>query len=386
MGTTPKPDESLASFIIRSAARRRSNLQRFTMMNLGPDIFQGIGEPNAIARFATMTNTSVEELEAISYGPNDSTRRRFKGIPVTAAYFWLWREQRRVCPECLRESLHHRAVWDLSFSTWCLKHRRRLVSSCPACGRKLAWDCNDLNGCPCGSCDLMSVPTDDEEPDPDELQTIAVALGLLGEERHHEDAARVHALMPLRELEPADALEFVCRVGSDLLHPDYNYFGITRFGRGWAAKTSSSRASRPSGPGQIYLWIRGLVPFTATDRQPSRRTCTRANSGNETWSDGWRTSSGKRPLNQGVRGGPPCLLAFDEGRLNTSTDHCDLSFDTPSTTCVYIHTLVDCVLSKLLAVSNVSNPWIVDGIRFPPHKSNGDLPQKSLPWRLSDQR
>ena len=202
-------------------------------MNPGRNIFQGIGQPKAIARIAAITDASVEELEAISYGPYNPIRMRYKGVAIPAAFLWMWRDRRRVCPDCLRESLYQRAAWDLSFSTWCLKHRRRLISSCPTCERTLTWDCDDLNGCPCGSCDLMSIPTDDEQPDPDDLHAIAVALGLLGEERHSHEAARIHALMPLSELQPADALEFVCRLGSDLIHPDYNHFGIARFGKGW---------------------------------------------------------------------------------------------------------------------------------------------------------
>jgi hypothetical protein len=53
---------------------------------------------------------------------------------------------RRVCPECLNESLHHRFWWDLAFLETCPWHERRLVSQC-SCGGKLSWEDGLLTKC-----------------------------------------------------------------------------------------------------------------------------------------------------------------------------------------------------------------------------------------------
>lgn len=39
------------------------------------------------------------------------------------------------CPDCMQESGYHKAHWNNLFSTYCPRHKRALIDSCPACDR-----------------------------------------------------------------------------------------------------------------------------------------------------------------------------------------------------------------------------------------------------------
>ena len=163
--------------------------------------------------------------------PHNARSMRFRGLPIAGPFLRHFRDRRLVCPDCLSESLHHRAVWDLSFFSACPSHRREMVSSCPACDRPLAWNCGELNGCACGRSDLRLVRPNGESPAPEILHAIAAASGLLGDERYQEEATALHRMMPMCELDARDAFEFVCRVGLDITFGGYNAFRLVGFGR-----------------------------------------------------------------------------------------------------------------------------------------------------------
>ncbi len=88
-----------------------------------------------------------------------------------------------------------------------------MVDACPECGRALRWAGNDLTRCRC-SADLTKAP---QVPVAAEmLDGVAAAYGLLGDEQFRVDADAARRLAPLRDLGPAQAFEFLFRVGMDL--------------------------------------------------------------------------------------------------------------------------------------------------------------------------
>lgn len=72
---------------------------------------------------------------------------------------------RRSCPDCLRESFHHRFWWDLAFIDTCPRHQRRLVSHC-SCGQRLSWKDGLLSRCfMCDDGDVAAVPFENADSD-----------------------------------------------------------------------------------------------------------------------------------------------------------------------------------------------------------------------------
>jgi len=54
------------------------------------------------------------------------------------------------CPGCMQEAGYHKAHWNNLFSTFCHRHKRALIDSCPACERSFKWEYFQLEGCQCG--------------------------------------------------------------------------------------------------------------------------------------------------------------------------------------------------------------------------------------------
>lgn len=215
LGTRPKPDESLVSFIFRLAQRRGTPTGSMLAAQAGSTNMRSRPSKEFLSRLAAIADIDVTELRAISYGSWNSTSALFRGVPIHTTLLKGHVAARRVCPKCLTEAPYHRAVWDLSFSSACPTHRGELIDACLNCGNWLGWRGNDLTRCGCSRGDLTrmsAVPVA-----PELLDGLAVAYGLLGDERFVEDARGALSLIPMRDLGPVDALEFIFRLGMDLV-------------------------------------------------------------------------------------------------------------------------------------------------------------------------
>jgi len=85
---------------------------------------------------------------------------------------------RRLCPQCVAESAHHRFWFDLEFVTTCPTHARNLVHTC-SCGHDLSW--SDVRIAKCRHCDggdVTSIPETQVKPDVVEMDRWV--LGRLG--------------------------------------------------------------------------------------------------------------------------------------------------------------------------------------------------------------
>jgi hypothetical protein len=210
----------LVSFVFRLAKRREMPTGWMLAAQAGFSHLTNRPGDEAITRLAVLANVEVDELRAISYGDWDPVRAVFRGLDVPATLLKAHVARRVVCPACLAESAHHRAVWDLSFASACPVHRREMVDACPECGRALRWAGNDLTRCKC-SADLTKAVSASVAPEM--LDGVAAAYGLLsckarcaGDEQFAAAAADARSLAPLRDLGPVHAFEFLYRVGMDL--------------------------------------------------------------------------------------------------------------------------------------------------------------------------
>ncbi len=141
---------------------------------------------------------------------------------------------RRVCPACLLEHRHHRAIWDLMFIAACPVHAVCLVDACRTCGSALRWAGGSLTRCACLS-DLTQVaakPT----PKADLRGTKAVHGLLLGDDRFEKQANHAMSLEPFQDLGPGKIVEFLFRIGLELVAARPKVFSLEQPGElAWEA-------------------------------------------------------------------------------------------------------------------------------------------------------
>lgn len=236
LGVTPYPDESLVGFMFRLARRRRLTSARALMSACGIVNLTNQPSTQQLRALAAITDVDVRQLEAITYGPPNPAVGLFRGIPMPSNMFdCRGTPQRRVCPDCLREAAYHRAVWDLTFISVCPVHRKILVDTCRSCGRPLGWAGADLTRCGyADSGDLTAALADDVSEE--DVRATKAVHGLLRDERFAADADRVRALPPFQDLGDNHIVEFLYRLGLEMVGARPKIFSTEQPGElAWSA-------------------------------------------------------------------------------------------------------------------------------------------------------
>lgn len=86
-----------------------------------------------------------EAWEALSMWDADETMVRLRGHQVWIGLVGI--RDRTVCPQCLAESQHHRAIWVLDSIPVCARHACHLISACPQCAKQLRWHGVGIHRC-----------------------------------------------------------------------------------------------------------------------------------------------------------------------------------------------------------------------------------------------
>lgn len=145
---SPVEGESLSGFMVRTAERARLGKASEVAAMTGLRLPGSAVSNDELGPLAKLTGVPVDLLVAMIYRPVGDGRVRFLGSEVDRDLIAL--RPRRACPKCLSRSGIHRMEWDLAPATACLRHRCRLATSCPACGRRYGWECPSLTACRCG--------------------------------------------------------------------------------------------------------------------------------------------------------------------------------------------------------------------------------------------
>lgn len=145
MPVTPFPDESLPGVVMRNAEpyHFRTPMRLFARLRLKEALLWPVcqADPNGelASRMRHLMGLDGETYRRLSPWSADETRTSILGHQV-------WRElvpsdRRAVCPQCLRDSPHHRAIWQIAALPVCAVHGVRLIERCPnpECGMPLKW-------------------------------------------------------------------------------------------------------------------------------------------------------------------------------------------------------------------------------------------------------
>ena len=108
--------------------------------------------------WATLLGIEMPTLHRLSSWHEIGGMGRVGGREIRRKFLYV--NVRRSCPACLRESLHHRAIWDVIALSSCARHGGRLIAVCPGCGKPPVWRGSRLELC--GNvdcrCDLRDRP------------------------------------------------------------------------------------------------------------------------------------------------------------------------------------------------------------------------------------
>lgn len=146
----PEQGESLPSLVLRNAGPYRfRNPMRLLRQIWSPTTSLAtlaFTDPASDfgARLARLLGITRDRLACMAYGTGEPKVCSFMGHRLHHDLISL--DDRRYCPLCLRESPHHRAIWDLSLLAVCPEHGVRLLTRCPR-RHRVAWRTDHVHLC-----------------------------------------------------------------------------------------------------------------------------------------------------------------------------------------------------------------------------------------------
>lgn len=153
--TTPKINESLYSFLFRTAIVNHFDHLGTILKDIGPIPYtiscnyldEGKSWYQPIMKIIQMTNINAYPLTLNQY---DYLFFQNVELGKQQERFIYYRSSSKYCPECLKEHMFHRLYWDISIVTICLKHQKHLMEICPACKTKTRISRLMQDTCICG--------------------------------------------------------------------------------------------------------------------------------------------------------------------------------------------------------------------------------------------
>ncbi len=164
----PLEGESLTGLVVRNAARYAfPDPRRLLTMIVRPDGY-------TLWSLCDVDPGSREGIELRNLlGLDDATFRRMSawtGDVTTQSVLGrhVWRDlarpnERAACPECMRESPHHRAVWNLDALPVCAVHGTWMRQTCHGCGTPLTWSTHRVECCsrfPACTAEIVEAPAE----------------------------------------------------------------------------------------------------------------------------------------------------------------------------------------------------------------------------------
>lgn len=150
----PLPDESLPGLAMRDAQAYRFTRPerifrrlRFGKLPLAMICQQAPAERKG-QEMAYLLGLGDQQFRRLSLWHESRTLVNVLGHDV---HHEMVRHRRRaVCPACLADSQHHRAIWLMDILPVCAAHGAWIMHACPGCKRPLSWQGAGVHRCRCG--------------------------------------------------------------------------------------------------------------------------------------------------------------------------------------------------------------------------------------------
>lgn len=167
----PHADESLNGLLLRISEINGYERPGW-LLELAHAPENAVTARTALDGLAYAIRQPVSVLQERAYwNPAPKTRAfaTFFGKPVRN--YHIERRGVRVCPRCLEQNGHCRALWDIRLVTVCPDHDCALLDSCPGCRQPITWARRNVAACDCG-CDWRTVASVPADPQVSELAAV----------------------------------------------------------------------------------------------------------------------------------------------------------------------------------------------------------------------
>lgn len=143
---TPSPyvNESLAGYILRLSEKNYYQSPNWILQLAGHRANRQIqlnhygDKPSLLSQ---LTGIDEEVLRSMAFGATNRDNIMSYGIYKGAT---------QLCPDCLKQSLYSRLLWDSPISRTCPIHRCNLINKCPQCQQLIKWSRPGVAKCQCG--------------------------------------------------------------------------------------------------------------------------------------------------------------------------------------------------------------------------------------------
>lgn len=155
----PLPAEDLCGYILRLNEKNHYDFPNWIYNLAGikkhAPINGNLLDPRDtdLSRLSWLTGIEENVLWSMAFPPATVCGRKGEfnaAFGTVIPRFAVHTHKARVCPECLKEDLYCRKVWDIVAVTACPVHRCLLVDECPSCGKPITWSRSSVAVCRCG--------------------------------------------------------------------------------------------------------------------------------------------------------------------------------------------------------------------------------------------
>lgn len=140
----PYSDESLAGYLLRLAEKNHYQSPNWILQlaglkaNRGIDLSLNRKQPS---RLSQLVKVNDEQLKMMATG----AVVRFK-----QCRYVIYNYAQKLCPQCLKQALYCRRLWDDKHLKACPFHGCRLMQECPQCQQAIKWSRPGVSRCQCG--------------------------------------------------------------------------------------------------------------------------------------------------------------------------------------------------------------------------------------------
>lgn len=150
---SPTPYESLLGFVLRVSESNGYESPTQMLNYAGINVREMFTLKFPKEKLAALTNKSIhliERIARVTAESNGGIIYKVNNHNLENNHKFYRVRKCAICPECISDSGHLDAFWDLNFSVVCPHHKKPPMTNCNHCGKPISWLRPGLNKCRCG--------------------------------------------------------------------------------------------------------------------------------------------------------------------------------------------------------------------------------------------